>query len=177
VRLAALLAALLAPTAAATDVTLKKGDVMVVRGTNLLCLFDRDSKTRKLEVGCIVTGSKGPLANSWGTGMFVNGTVEVVQFDAKGSSSKTRFRRPLGRAAPARTYRLKIGDHFRPAGTRIVCGVRPGQSTVVGCVYTPRRAQKTTHEFVISKLFAGALSVTLSTGKVETLYARKQPPS
>jgi hypothetical protein len=44
-------------------------------------------------------------------------------------------------------------------------------------VYTPRRAQKTTHEFVISKLFAGALSVTLSTGKVETLYARKQPPS
>jgi hypothetical protein len=158
-------------------VTLKKGDVVVVQGASLLCLFDSDSRSRKLEVGCIVTGRRGPLPSSWGTGMLVDGTVEVVQFDAKGTSTKTRFRRPLGRAAAVRTYRLKIGDHFRPAGTRIVCGVRPGQSTVVGCVYTPKKGQKTTHEFVISRLYAGALSVTLATGKVETLYAKKQPPS
>ena len=172
-----LAAVVLAPTAGATDVTLKKGDIVLVQGTNLLCLFDLDSKTRKLEVGCILTGSKGPLPRSWGAGLLVNGTVEVVRFDAKGSSTTTKFRKPLGRAAATRTYRLKVGDHFRPAGTRIVCGVRPAKSTLVGCVYTPKKTDKTTHEFVINKFFAGALSVVLSTGKVKTLYAKNQPSS
>ena len=92
-----LASAVLAPTAGATDVTLKKGDIVLVRGTNLLCLFDSENKTGKLEVGCILTGSKGPLPNSWGTGLLVNGTVEIVRFDAKGSSTKTKFRKPLGR--------------------------------------------------------------------------------
>ena len=54
---------------------------------------------------------------------------------------------------------------------------RPAKSTVVGCVYTPKKTDKTTHEFVINKFFAGALSVVLSTGKVKTLYAKNQPPS
>ena len=172
-----LAAVVLAPSAGATNVTLKKGDIVVVQGTNLLCLFDSEDKTGKLEVGCILTGSKGPLPKSWGTGLLVNGTVEVVQFNAKGSSTTTKFRKPLGRAAATRTYRLKVGDHFRAAGTRIVCGVRPAKSTVVGCVYTPKKTDKTTHEFVINKFFAGALSVVLSTGKVKTLYAKNQPAS
>ena len=37
-----LASAVLAPTAGATDVTLKKGDIVLVRGTNLLCLFDSE---------------------------------------------------------------------------------------------------------------------------------------
>ena len=168
---------MLAPTAAATDVSLKRGDVVLVQGTRLLCLFDKDDKTGKLEVGCILAGSKGPLPKSWGTGMLVNGTVEVVQFDAKGVNTTTKFRKTLGRAAAARTFRLKVGDHFRPVRTRIACGVRPAKSTVVGCVYTPKKTDKITQEFVINKFFAGALSVVVATGKVKTLYAKNQPPS
>ena len=62
--LAFLAAVVVAPSAGAADVTLKKGDIVLVPGTNLLCLFDSDDKTGKLEVGCILTGSKGPLPKS-----------------------------------------------------------------------------------------------------------------
>jgi hypothetical protein len=129
-----------------------------------------------------LTGSKGPLPNSWGTGLLVNGTVEVVQFDGKGAGTTKKFRKPLGVAAATRTFRLKVGDHFRPAGSRIACGVRPGntslgQSPVVGCLYVPPKNKKTTHEFVINKFFAGVLSLDLATNRVKTLYARKQPAS
>ena len=60
--------------------------------------------------------------------------------------------------AAATTYKLKVGDHFAGAGTRITCGVRPEQRPPSSAACTrAKKTDKTTHEFVINKFFAGAL--------------------
>jgi hypothetical protein len=176
VGLAAAAAAVLAPVAGARDVMLKKGDVVAIPGTNLVCLFDTDSKTKKLELGCVLIKVGGIVPRSWGVGLLVDGTAEVVQFDAKGQSTTTKYRKTLGVAKRSTTYKLKVGDHFAGAGTRIQCGVRPGNGTVtVGCVYVLRNAKKLTHEFVMNKTFAAVLSVVPATGKAKPLYVKRQP--
>jgi hypothetical protein len=122
-----------------------------------------------------------------GTGLNIDGTVEVFQFDANGESTKKTFRKPLGVAARGRIYRLKVGDRFRAGSTRMACRVKPGNSSfghspVADCLYI--ESKKTTYEFVIDRFFAGVFSVQLTINqrgevlyvkKVKTLYAKKQP--
>jgi hypothetical protein len=120
--------------------------------------------------------------------MNIDGTVEVVQFDANGPGTKKKFRKPLGVATWARIYLLTVGDRFRAGSPRIACRVKPGNSSfghspVADCIYIAPKSNKTTHEFVINKFFAGVFSVqlamdrlgkTLYVKKVKTLYAKKQ---
>lgn len=176
VGLAAAAAVVLAPVAGARDVTLKRGDIVAVPGTNIVCLFDKDDKTGKLEVGCVLIKVGGILPRSWGVGLLVDGTAEVVQFDAKGQTTKTKFRKPLGVARRSTSYRLKPGDHFAAAGTKIRCGVRPGNGTItIGCLYVLANEKTPTHEFIFNRSVAGVLSVVVATGKVKTLYVKQQP--
>jgi hypothetical protein len=165
-------------------VILKRGDAVLVQGSNLLCGFKRD----ELKLACILTNNNGPLPHSWGTGMNIDGTVEVFQFDANGKTKK-EFRKPLGVAAQGKIYRLKVGDRYRAGSTRIACRVKPGSSSfghspVAHCYYIAPKSTKTTHEFVINNSFAGVFSVQLTLNpvgkilhvkKVKTLHARKQP--
>jgi hypothetical protein len=174
--LAAAAAVVLAPVAGAKDVTLKRGDIVAVPGTRIVCLYDKDDKTGKLEVGCVLVTVGGVLPRSWGVGLLVDGTAEVVQFDAKGQSTKTKFRKTLGVERRATTYRLKVGDHFSAAGTKIRCAVRPGNGTVtVGCLYALANQKKPTYEFVTNGKFAAVLSVVPATGKAKPLYVKTQP--
>jgi hypothetical protein len=174
--LVAAAAVVLAPVAGARDVVMKKGDLVAIPGTNLACLFDTDAKTKKLELGCVLIRVGGILPRSWGVGLLVDGTAEVVRFDAKGQSTTTKYRKTLGVAKRGTTYRLKVGDHFAGAGTKIRCGVRPGNGLVtVGCVYVLRNAKKLTHEFVMNRSFAAVLSVVPATGKARPLYVKRQP--
>src|SRR3954452_9216892 len=106
VGLAALAAVVLAPVAGARDVTLKRGDVVGVPGTNIVCLFEKDGKTGKLEVGCVLIREGSILPRSWGVGLLVNGTAEVVQFGAKGQSGRGEFRKTLGVGREATALRL-----------------------------------------------------------------------
>ena len=171
----------------ATYVILSQGDVVLIQGSNLLCRFKSD----QVKLVCILTNSSGPLPHSWGTGMNIDGAVEVFQFDADGKSSTTKkFRRLLeGVAAPGKIYRLKVGDRFRAGSTRIACRVKRGnasfgRSPVAHCYYIAPKSIKTTREFVINNFFAGVFSVQLTLNgagtildvkKLNTLYAKKQP--
>jgi len=176
VGLAAAAAVVLAPVAGARDVTLKRGDVVAIPGTNIVCLYDKDTKTGKLEIGCVLIKVGGVLPSSWGVGLLVDGTAEVVQFDAKGLSTKTKFRRPLGVQRRSTTYKLKVGDHFTGAGTKITCGVRPNNGLItVGCVYLLANKKATTNEFVINRKLAAVLSVVPATLKTRPLYVKTQP--
>ena len=176
VGLAAAAAVVLAPVAGAKDVVLKKGDVVAVPGTNIVCLFEKDDKTGKLEMGCVLIKVGGILPRSWGVGMLVNGTTEVVQFDAKGASTTTKFRKPLGVQRRATTYKLKVGDHFTAVGTKIQCGVRPGNGVVtIGCIYARPNLKQATNEFLINRQVAGVVSVVPATLKTKTLYVKQQP--
>src|SRR5439155_14517381 len=113
--------------AGATYVILNQGDVVLVQGSNVLCRF----KSGQLKLVCILTNSNGPLPHSWGTGMNIDGAVEVFQFDADGKSTTTKkFRKLLGVAAPGKIYRLKLGDRFRAGSTRIACRVKLGNSSL-----------------------------------------------
>ena len=176
VGLAASAAVVLAPVAGARDVVLRRGDVVAIPGTNIVCLYDKDTKTGKLEVGCVLIKVGGVLPSSWGVGLLVDGTAEVVQFDANGQSTKTKFRRPLGVERRSTTYKLKVGDHFTGAGTKITCGVRPNNGLVtVGCLYLLANQKATTNEFVINRKFAAVLSVVPATLKTKPLYLKMQP--
>jgi hypothetical protein len=170
----------------ATYVILNQGDVVLVQGSNLLCRFKSD----QLKLVCILTNSNGPLPHSWGTGMNIDGTVEVFQFDANGKSTTTKkFRKLLGVAAQGKVYRLKVGDRYRAGSTRIACRVKRGNSSlgpspVAHCYYIVKN-KETTREFVINNFFAGVFSVQLTLNqrgtildvkKLKTLYAKKQPP-
>ncbi|HEY7604451.1 MAG TPA: hypothetical protein VH760_09325 [Gaiellaceae bacterium] len=173
--------------AGATYVILNQGDVVFVRGSNLLCRF----KGNPIRVVCILANSNGPLPRSWGTSMNIAGAVEVFQFDADGKSTATKtFRRLLeGVAAQGRIYRLEVGDRFRVSSTRIACRVERGNSSsgrspVAHCYYIAPKAIETTRELVINNFFAGVFSVQLTLSpagtildvkKLETLYAKKQP--
>ncbi len=171
----------------ATSVILNQGDVVLVQGSNLLCRFKSD----QVKLVCILANSNGPLPHSWGTGMNIDGAVEVFQFDADGKSTTTKkFRRLLeGVAAPEKIYHLKVGDRYRAGSTRIACRVKRGNSSfgrspVAHCYYIAPKAIKTTREFVINNFFAGVFSVQLTLNpagtildvkKLTTLYAKKQP--
>jgi hypothetical protein len=172
--------------AGATNVILNQGDVVLVQGSNLLCRFETD----ELKLACILSNSSGPLPRSWGTSMRIDGTVEVFQFDASGTTTKKEFRTPLGVAAQGKIYRLKVGDRYRAGSTRIACRVKPGNSPsghspVAHCYYIAPKRKKTTHEFAIDNFFAEVFSVQLTLNqagkilhvkKVKTLYAKRQPP-
>jgi hypothetical protein len=171
--------------AGATNVILNQGDVVLVQGSNLLCRFKSD----ELELVCILTNRNGPLPHSWGTGMNIDGTVEVFQFDASGKTTTKKFRKLLGVTVGGKIYRLEVGDRYRAGSTRIACRVERGNSSfgrspVAHCYYIAPKSEKTTREFVIDNFFAGVFSVQLTLNqvgsildvkKLETLYAKKQP--
>ena len=171
--------------AGATYVILNQGDVVLVQGSNLVCRFKSD----QVKLVCILTNSKGPLPHSWGTGMNIDGAVEVFRFDADGKSTTTRkFRKLLGVAPRGKVYRLKVGDRYRAGSTRIACRVKRGNSSfgrspVAHCYYIVK-SKETTREFVINNFFAGVFSVQLTLNpagtildvkRLKTLYAKKQP--
>jgi hypothetical protein len=173
--------------AGATYAILNPGDIVLVQGSNVLCRFERG----QVKLVCMLTNGNGPLSHSWGTSMNIEGAVRVFQFDADGKpTTAKKFRRLLeGVAAPAKIYRLKVGDRYRVSSTRIACRVRHGNSSFGGtpvahCYYITPKVIKATREFVINNFFAGVFSVQLRLNgagtildvkKLETLYAQKQP--
>jgi hypothetical protein len=169
-------AAVLAPVAGARDVTLKRGDVVAIPGTNIVCLYEQDTRSGKLEMGCVLIKVGGILPSSWGVGLLVDGTAEVVQFDAKGQSAKTKFRRPLGVERRSTTYKLAVGDHFAGAGTKITCAVQRNNGVVtVGCLYRLANKKAATNEFAINRKAAAVYSVVPATLKTKALYVKTQP--
>ncbi|PWU24962.1 MAG: hypothetical protein C5B48_03740 [Candidatus Rokuibacteriota bacterium] len=177
----------------ATYVILNRGDVVLLQGSTVLCTFKSD-----VQLVCMLANSNGPLPHSWGTGMNIDGAVEVFRFDANGKSTTTKkFRRLLGPGpgeiyhpkVDDRVYRLKVGDRFRAGSTRIACRIKRGNSSfgrspVAHCYYIAPKTIKTTREFVINNFFAGVYAVQLTLSgagtildvqKLKTLYAKKQP--
>jgi hypothetical protein len=168
-------------------VILNRGDVVLVRGSNVLCRFKSD----QVRLVCMLANRNGPVPHSWGTGMNIDGAVDVFQFDADGKSSTTKkFRRLLqGVAASGKIYRLRVGDRFRVSSTRIACRVKRGNpslgpSPVAHCYYIAPKAIKATREFMIDNFSAGMYSVQLTLNpagtilavrRLETLDAEKQP--
>jgi hypothetical protein len=122
----------LVPAAAARQVvTLKVGDSVLIRGTDIACTVGKSGS--KVHVSCLRANAKGAIPGSYVADLRSDGSASIERV-----VTPTKFQLVVRLPAGVETttggiYKLRSGDGFKIAGTAIGCNIAPGGSP--GCFH------------------------------------------